>query len=244
MANKIERSVSRFPVLLALGGILFLAGCSSSVRRVDPPDEFKKAVRRLFDLEDQQAQGQEEIKKINASLPAKEQSLVPLKAQADQLAAQLQTLEKADELAYEKFAHLTVEHDSIALQKAAHGFIRDYPTSHLIADAKKLAVMADVMVAKQQEDKKLHDQQAEANELARKKALDDRFAKRELSVPELKSYLLNKSQNEIVVLFGQPTASNAAVWAYEGELVTDVTGKKRGINIYFSGGRVTSVGPR
>jgi hypothetical protein len=244
MPTKISSCRCSFPAILALAGAALLTGCSSSVRRVEPPPEFQKAARELLELEEQYSQDQAAIRKIDAGLPAREQALIPLKKEAEQLTTRLQTLDKADETAYAQFSSLSVERESVKLEKKARDFIRDFPASHLAPDAKRLLSLAEVVVARGKEQKRQHDQEIEASELARKKLLDERFGRRELSLPELKSYLQGKTQDEVVVLLGKPSGASTVIWVYEGDYAIDATGKKRGIVIYFSGGRVTSVAPR
>lgn len=225
-------------------GLVFMMACSPNMKGVKPPEQFEKDVRELVRLQEDREAVDKKLAAMKKDIPEKERQIPPLEQSIAELKSKLDVLEKMDATAYAQVTQLTGGKDQQTALKAVRGFLRDYPTSKLADEAKKLEESLAATINQQMEQKRLADEQEKARLAAQKKDTEERFERRELSISELKTFLQGRDQDQIVALLGPPSQGNNLNWIYEGEYVTDEAGRRRGIVIYFTGGRVSSVGFR
>ena len=204
------------------------------------PPAFKAAVHALVENKQELASAQDDEVRLKALLPD------ALK-QADDAEAKLADL-RAKLAVYAN----PVESDFTALQKilndakakpadqfaVVQAYVWTYPSSPHLADAQQ----ALDALQKKMADEALAEKQKQAAELAAQQNLLQRAIAHDLSLAEWQSFMLDRSQNELVTLLGRPSVDEGDDWIYRGAWTTDPkTGQKVGLMVFFNAGRVQTV---
>jgi hypothetical protein len=203
---------------------------------------FEAASRDLLQARDDARTAQADEASLSAALPALREKVSAEDQKVAALRAELARYDHPDET---DFAALQA-----AMQDAgaptqdqmarAQAYVWTYPASAHAADAEH-----DL----QQLEKKIADQtQAAQNAAAAQEAAQLKLLQRvkahALSLGEWRSFLQDKSGDEVQRYLGAPTSQSADYWTYAGDWTVDPSSNlKSGLQITFNGGRVQNVAP-
>ncbi len=203
---------------------------------------FEAASRDLLAARDDARQAKADEASLSATLPALRQKVAVEDQKVAALQAELARYDHPDET---DFAALQASlkdasakpQDQMALAQA---FVWTYPASAHAAEAEQ-----DL----QQLEKKIADQvqaaedSAAAQEAAQLKLLQ-RVKAHALSLGEWRSFLQDKSRDEVQQYLGAPTSQTGDYWTYTGAWTVDPSSNlKSGLQLTFNGGRVQNVAP-
>lgn len=203
---------------------------------------FKAASRELIAAREAATQTQEDEARLSASLPTLRQKVETNDRKVAALQAELAHEEHPDET---DFATLqaaiqgtaTGPQDKLALAQA---FVWTYPDSPHAAEAARDLQQIEKEIAQQAETTR---QTAAADEAARLKLMQGVKA-HALSLGEWRSFLQDKSRDEVQQYLGTPSSQSADYWTYAGAWTIDpASNLKAGLQLTFNGGRVQNVAP-
>lgn len=204
--------------------------------------DFEAASRGLLQARDEARAAQADEASLSSTLPALRQKVEEEDRKVAALQAELARYDHPDETAFAALQAALRDssakpQDQMALAQA---FVWTYPDSAHAADAEH-----DL----QQLEKKIADQtqaaqdQAAAEQAAQLKLLQ-RAKAHALSLGEWRSFLQDKSADEVQRDLGAPTTQSGDYWTYAGAWTVDPSSNlKAGLQITFNGGRVQNVAP-
>ncbi len=204
--------------------------------------QFEAASRELIDARAAATKAKEDEVSLSAALPALKQKVDSEDQKVATLQAELARYDHPDETDFAALQQALQDasarpQDQLALAQA---FVWTYPSSAHAADAEH-----DL----QQIQKKIADaaqavqDAAAAQEAARLKLLQGVKA-HSLSLGEWRSFLQDKSTDEVQQYLGAPTSQSGDYWTYAGSWTVDPSSHlKAGLQLTFNGGRVQNVAP-
>jgi hypothetical protein len=201
---------------------------------------FKAAIHNLVEAHEAFDKAQAEQRKFEQDLPALQQQAAEAQAKTVALQQQLAIYDHPDEndfTALQAKVHdpASQPEDVIALAQA---YVWTYPSSPHEADAQEYLSTWQKKLADQVQ----ADKDAEAAREAAHAELVRRAQAHDLSLTEWRDFLRGMSQDDLVKLFGQPTAKQDDYWFYDGGWVVNPSNaQKAGLQINFDAGRVLTV---
>jgi hypothetical protein len=222
-----------------------LAGCGGASSTNDHAKlaETQAAIMNYLKMrEELQGYEREANRSWDAELAAAAKEAEAIQSKLQDAAARKESMANGAAMAWEDMIKIKEEGKVDATLRAAQSFLRDYPKSPNVDQARRIQEEAAQSSAQLAEQKRKQ-QAAEAARLeAERKALLARFKGRQMTAIEMKKYLLGKSQAEVLQLMGEPTTKTFELWVFNDAWAVDEARNRRGVNVFFSGGRVVGVG--
>lgn len=196
--------------------------------------DFSREYSEYVHLKKELAAAEDEAKKLAAKMPEVRQEIADIKDKDARIDGQIAALQFLDKLAFEKLGKEKTPDLNVAQIRS---FLRDYPKSEYKGKAEELIKMyqgaLDAEAAKRAK--------AEQDDRAARKALDDRFMRRELSLVDFRAYMKGKTLAEVRTLLGEPYEVRGQYWDYSRTACLTEDGRRRSAIIIFDGGRVLNV---
>jgi len=241
-SNLSQPGAARWMALsLVLG--LGMAGCSGNNQNREVVNEVIQKAKEYTELEAKMAELEREKQQYESELPQLRKKLEDHQTRIDNLKGELSALGSGEDQSYAEYQERIQEATPDVVIIMSERFIRDYPLS-----SRKDEIKAKLEAAKANQKDLLAEQreneaERQAELAAQRQARLAKFKAGKMSTVELKSYLGGKSEREVVELMGQPSSkSKTTVWNYRNYYGISSTGKQGRLRLYFSGGRVNSVG--
>jgi hypothetical protein len=233
--------------LFALAPVSARADAALSAAKLDLLDDrgyftpaFKAAVHDLVDARQAVAQDREDEAKAGEKLPGLKEQVAAAQLRVADLRRELALYQHPEDADFEA---LQAEMKDAAAQATeqlalAQAFVWSYPNDPRQAEAEQDLRQVQAKISAQQESVR----EAEAARQAAQARLVERAKARQLSLAEWQSFLLDKSQEELLGYLGRPQGEGDGYWIYSGTfIVNPVTNVRTGLLVNFNGTRVVGV---
>lgn len=253
MKNRSHRLFWKTPLVFAVCLLGFNGAGSSqaqSLEGLEPPPEFVQKAVELVRLRQYVREIEEENRAAVARLPQTRQELKDLEEKEARLKQQAEEMLNPDRMVFKSVKAMA---DAASQTKdprakseaaaAARRFMRDYPTSELLAEAQTIQRTLDAGAAAAREAA----ERARLEEERRKKEVAKQwwelFRSGKMNIMQMKKYLRTRSKADILKMMGRPSRQKDHwTWIYKRAWVVDPQGKPSGVTIMFEGDRVLNVG--
>ncbi|MEM1059918.1 MAG: hypothetical protein AAGK14_11775 [Verrucomicrobiota bacterium] len=223
---------------------LFLAGCGGGGSAGD--DSVNKIIElseQTTTLNQQVDQLEKQKRQLTAQLPLLQKKLEASQEKLDNLQGELQALGSGPGASFAQFNESVEGAPPEMVIIMSRRFVRDYPLSPNLEQVRAKLADAQQQLDAQAVQQQQEEAQREAELAAQRRARVEKFKNGQMNTTELKALLRGKSQPEIIEFMGQPRSkARRDVWNYPNYEGISSTGKKGRVRVFFSGGRVNSVG--
>ena len=203
---------------------------------------FEAAAHKLIEAKQTAQQAKADEEKLEQQLPNLQKGVTVEDVKVAQLQAQLARYDHPDE---NDFTALQGAMKNSAVKPSyrltlAQAYVWTYPSSPHLDEATRDVQKLQQQIADQLEAAK----EADAAQQAAQLKLLQRAKAHNLSLGEWRTFLQDKSQDEVQEVLGDPARQDAGGWTYLGNWTVDpATSLKAGLHISFNGGRVQNVAP-
>ena len=203
---------------------------------------FDAAAHKLIEAKQTSQQAKAEEENLEQELPALQKNTTAEDEKVAQLQAQLARYDHPDETDFTALKTAMKNssakpQDQLALALA---YTWTYPSSPHATEAMKDVQKLQKLLADQLQTAKETDAAQQAAQLK----LLQRARAHNLTLGEWRTFLQDKSQDEVQEVLGDPTRQDAEGWTYLGDWTVDpATSLKAGLHLSFNGGRVQNVAP-
>jgi hypothetical protein len=183
-----------------------------------------------------------EIQETRQALEQSQSEVSTLKEKLTSAEAEVDRLRKQDTYAFTQAGRLLDSGDLDGARRAFKAFVRDFPSSPQIDNAK-----SQVSLIEQELDVQRHKAADFAEEQSKEQArveMERKLRSGELTLPEWENTLRGKSMPEVIALVGRPDANirENTTWLYLGMVYDPILDKKRTLVVVFdSSGRFKRV---
>ena len=203
---------------------------------------FDAAARKLIAAKQASQQAKTEEENLEQQLPALQKNTTAEDQKVAQLQAQLARYDHPDETDFTALQaamknRAAKPQDQLALALA---YTWTYPSSPHADEAAKDVQKLQKLIADHLQAAK----EADAAQRAAQLKLLQRAKAHDLTLGEWRTFLQDKSQDEVQEVLGDPARQDTEGWTYLGDWTIDpATNLKAGLHLSFNGGRVQNVSP-